>query len=63
LLFQLSSSLTPQPVQLTHRQHHVAGQIVFQLAQLERRAAESPELFAQTFRGQRLLLGLHKHHI
>ena len=51
LFLQLGGNFTTQAVQFTHGQHHVAGQIIFQLTDFERRASEPPKLFSQAFGG------------
>src|SRR6266516_2270594 len=56
--FQPAYCVAPQAVEFAHRQHHAALQMILQFTKLEGGPAEPTELFAQTFRRQRLLLGL-----
>ena len=60
--FQFLHRVAAQAVQLADGQHHVAFQTVLQLAQLERRAAQPPELPSQPVAGERLLLRRGQRH-
>ena len=60
--FQFDDKLTAQTVQFADGHHHFAGQIIFKLAEFERRAAEATELFPQFFFGQRKFFCFRERH-